>query len=160
MMQVDLLFTAEVVAKEMTKQGAAHVSFGVLKRRYEELLNRCNQLLKIDTQEEQDERPHVRLVCIKAFMLLLFGWTIFSSKNSKNINLMWLLVLQDMDELDSWSWGGMGLAFLYEQLSLTSDSSVALCGSYMTLLVVIFVFLLFYLLDRKCIVVCIILVLI
>jgi len=54
----------------------------------------------------------------------------------------------------------MGLAFLYEQLSLTSDSSVASCGGYMTLLVVIFVFLLFYLLDRKYIVVCIILVLI
>ena len=49
-----------------------------------------------------------------------------------------------MDELDNWSWGGMGLAFLYEQLSLTSDSSVASIGGYMTLLVVIFVFLLFY----------------
>jgi len=160
MMQVDLTFTAEAAAKEMTKQGAAHVSFGVLKRRYEELLNMCNQLLEIDTQEEQDERAHVRLACIKAFLLLLLGWTIFSGKNSKNINLLWLLALQDMDELDNWSWGGMRLAFLYEQLSLTSDSSVASCGDYMTLLVVIFVFLLFYLLDRKCIVVCIILVLI
>jgi len=65
-----------------------------------------------------------------------------------------------MDELDIWSWGGMRLAFLYEQLSLTSESSVASCGGYMTLLVVIFVFLLFYFLDRKCIVVCIVLVLI
>ena len=80
-------------------------------------------------------------------MLLLLGWTIFSDKNKKNINLLWLLALQDIDELDSWSWGGMRLAFLYEQLSLTS------CGGYMTLLVVIFVFLLFYLLDRKCLVV-------
>jgi len=54
----------------------------------------------------------------------------------------------------------MRLAFLYEQLSLTSDSYVASCGGYMSLLVVIIVFLLFYLLDRKCIVVCIIFVLI
>jgi len=45
MMQVDLLFTAEAAAKELTRQGAARVSFGVLKRRYEELLNKCNQLL-------------------------------------------------------------------------------------------------------------------
>ena len=73
-------------------------------------------------------------------MLLLLGWTIFSGKNSKNINLLWLLALQDMDELDKWSWGGMGLAFQYNQLSLTSDSSVASSGGYMTLLVVIFVF--------------------
>ena len=49
MMQVDLLFTAEAAAKEMPKQGAAHVNFGVLKRCYEELLNMCNQLLEIDT---------------------------------------------------------------------------------------------------------------
>jgi len=76
-------------------------------RRYEELLNRCNQLLEIDTQEEQDERVHVKLACIKAFLLLLLGWTIFCGKNNKNINLLWLLTLQDMDELDSWSWGGM-----------------------------------------------------
>jgi len=160
MIQVDLLYTEEAAAKEVAKQGVAHVSFGVLKRRYEEVLNRCNQLLEIDTQEEQHERAHVRLACIKAFMLLFLGWTIFSGKNNKNINLLWLLALQDMDELDSWSWGGMRLAFLYEQLSLTSDSYVTSCGGYMTLLVVIFVFLLFYLLDRKCIVVCIIIVLI
>jgi len=90
----------------------------------------------------------------------LLGWTIFAGKNSININLLWLLALQDMDELGSWSWGGMALAFLYEQLSLTSDSYVASCGGYMTFLVVTIVFLIFYLLDRKCIVVCIILVLI
>ena len=42
MMQVDLLFTAEAAAKEMTRQGATHINFGVLKRRYEELLNRSN----------------------------------------------------------------------------------------------------------------------
>jgi hypothetical protein len=74
--------------------------------------------------------------------------------------MLWLLALQDMDELNNWSWGGMRLAFLYEQLSLTSDSSVSSCVGYMTLLVVIIVFLIFYLLDGKCIVVRIILVLI
>jgi len=55
MIQVDLLFTAEVASKEVTRQGAAHVSFGILKRHYEELLNRCNQLLKPDTEEEYEE---------------------------------------------------------------------------------------------------------
>jgi len=72
-MQVDLLFTAEAAAKEVGKQGAAHISFCVLKRRYEELLNKCNQLLEPDTQEEQDEQAQVKLACIKAFLLLLLG---------------------------------------------------------------------------------------
>jgi len=101
MMQADLLLTEEDAAKELRKQGACHVSFGVLKRRYEELLNRYNQLVEIDTLEEQHERAEVRVACIKAFLLLLLGCTIFSGKNNKNINLLWLLALQDMNELDN-----------------------------------------------------------
>jgi len=57
----------------VARQGAAHVSFGKLKRRYEELLNRCNQLLKPDTNEVYEEQGKVRLTCIKEFLLLLLG---------------------------------------------------------------------------------------
>jgi len=135
MMHGDLLFTVEAVAKEVGRQSAAHVSFG-------------NQLIRSDIEEEYEEQGQVRLACIKVFLLLLLGWTIFVGKNNKNINLLWLLALQDMDELGNWAWGAMGLAFLYEQLSLISDSSVASSGGYMTLLVAIIVFLIFYLLDR------------
>jgi len=85
MMQVDLLFTAEAATKEVGKQGVAHISFGVLKMRYEELLNRCNQLLEPDTQEEQDEQAQVRLACIKVFLLLLLGWTIFPTRTAKTL---------------------------------------------------------------------------
>jgi len=146
MMQVDLHFTEEAAAKEVARQGAAHVNFGKLKRWYEELLNRCHQLLEPDTEEVYEEQGQVRLACIKAFLLLLLCWTLFA--------------LQDMDELGNWTWGAMGHVFLYEQLSLTSDSFVAPCRGYMSMLVVIIVFLFFYLLDHKCIVVCIIFVLI
>jgi len=48
-MQDHLHFTAEAAAKEVGKQGATHVSFGKQKRRYEELLHRCNQLVEPDT---------------------------------------------------------------------------------------------------------------
>jgi len=73
MMQVNLLFTEEAAAKEVTRQGAAHVNFGKLKRWYEELLNRCNQLFEPNTEEESEEQGKVRLACIKAFLLLLLG---------------------------------------------------------------------------------------
>jgi len=70
--------------------------------------------------------------------------------------MLWLLALHDLDELGEWSWGGMRLVFLYEQLSLTSDSSFVVVDGYMSLLVVIYFFLIF-LVNRKCIVVCMIL---
>ena len=109
MIQVDLLFTEEVAAKEVARQGALHVSFCKLKSQYEELLNRCNQLFELDTEEEYEEQGQVRLACIKAFLLLLLDWTLFAGKNSRSINLLWLLALQDMDELGNWAWGVMRL---------------------------------------------------
>jgi len=53
---------------------------------------------------------------------------------------------------------GHTLAFMYSQLSLTSDIKIKAVGGYMTLLQVIFFFS-FFLADRKYIFVCIILVL-
>jgi len=76
-------------------------------------------------------------------LLLLLGYTLFAGKNNKTINLLWLLAIRNLDELGEWSWGGMRLAFLYEQLSLISNSHVGACGGYMSLLVVIFFFLFF-----------------
>jgi hypothetical protein len=121
------------------------------------LLNRCNQLGKPDIEEEEVEQSVVRTACLKAFLLLILGYTLFAGKNNKTVNLIWLLALQDLDMLGDWSWDGLGLAFLYEQFSLTSDSVVSVVGGYMTLLVVMHFFLLFFL-NRKCMVVCMILV--
>ena len=73
--------------------------------------------------------------------MLLLGYTLFAGKNGKTINLMWMLVIRDLDAIGTWSWGGMGLAFLYEQLDLTSSSHVGVFSGYMTLLVVIYYFL-------------------
>ena len=73
-------------------------------------------------------------------MLLLLGYTIFAGKNNINVNMLWLLTLQDLDRLGDLSWGGMKLVFMYDQLSLTSDSAVKVVGGYMTLIVVIYFF--------------------
>ena len=85
----------------------------------------------------------IRPACVKAFLLLLLGYTLFVGKNSKTINLMWMLAIRDLAEIGTWSWGTMGLAFLYEQLNLTSSPHVGSIGGYISLLVVIFFFFFF-----------------
>jgi len=70
--------------------------------------------------------------------LLLLGYTLFAGKNSKTINTMWMLAIRDLDDIGTWSLGRMELAFLYEQLNLTSSSHVGAIGGYMTLFVVIY----------------------
>ena len=105
--------------------------------------------------EEEEEQSAVRTACIKAVLLLLVSYIIFANKNNKSVSLIWLLAFQDLDMLGDWLWGGMTLAFLYFQLSLPFDTKVKVVGGYMTLLKVIYIFLIF-LVDHKCIFVCII----
>jgi len=95
------------------------------------------------SEEEEQELSRIRPACVKAFVLLLLGYTLFAGKNSKTINLLWMLAIQDLANIGTWSWDAMGLAFLYEQLNLTSSSNVGSVGGYMTLLVVIYFFFFF-----------------
>lgn len=46
----------------------------------------------------------------------------------KRVNLLWLRMLQDLNRLGDWSWGGVALAFLYKELSVTSNSAVSDVG--------------------------------
>jgi len=67
MMQANLIFTAKAVAKEVGKQGAAHISFCVLERRCEDLLNRCNQLLEPDTQRSNTSKLKLGWPALRRF---------------------------------------------------------------------------------------------
>jgi len=44
--------------------------------------------------EEEEGLCHIRPACVKAFLLLLLGYTLFASKNNKTINLLWMLAIR------------------------------------------------------------------
>jgi hypothetical protein len=144
MLMTHLLFSVEDEVGYVTDFGAS-VSYTALKDRYDHLLNMCNHLFGEDLSEEEEEQElsRIRTACVKAFLLLLLGYTLFASKNSKTVSLLWMLAIRDLDHICTWSWGAMGLAFLYEQLNLTSDSNCGSVGGYMSLLVVIYFFFFF-----------------
>jgi len=96
------------------------------------------------SEEEEEELSRIRPACVKAFLLLLLGYTLFAGKNNKTNNLLWMLAIRDFDDIGTWSWGGMRLAFLYEQLNLTSSEHVGSVGGYMSLLVAIYYVLIFF----------------
>jgi len=109
-----LLFQMEEAVGQVSDFGAC-VTYTALKERYEHLLNRCNHLLGEDlSEEEEEELSHIRLACVKAFLLLLLGYTLFAGKNSKTISLLWMVAIRDLPNIGTWSWGAMRLAFLYE----------------------------------------------
>jgi len=140
-----LLFSVEEAVGQASDNSGAFVTYTALKHRYKHLLNRCNQLVGEEDllEEEEQELSRIRPACVKAFLLHLLGYTLFADKNIKTINLVWMLAIRDLANIGTWAWGAIGLAFLYEQLNLTYSSHVGAVGGYMTLLVVIFYFLLF-----------------
>jgi len=111
LMVTHILFPVEDAVEQASNNSGAFVIYTALKERYEHLLNRCNHLLGEDlSEEEEEELSHIRPACVKAFLLLLLGYTLFASKNNKTINLLWMLTIWDLDDIDTWSWGGMRLA--------------------------------------------------
>lgn len=80
-----------------------------MKEAYDRLFHMCNELEQSDDDEVVGELETVRTTCIKAFLLLLVG---LANKNSKNVHMIWLMALHDLDTVHEWSWGGMPLDFL------------------------------------------------
>jgi len=143
LMVTHLLFSVEDAVEQVSNNSGVFATYSALKECYEHLLNRCNHLLGGDlSKEEEEELSRIRPACVKAFLLLLLGYTLFAGKNNKTINLLWMLAIWHLAEIGTWSWCGMGLAFLYEQLNLTFSPHVGSIGGYMSLLVVIYFFLL------------------
>ena len=156
LMVTHLLFPVEDAVEHVSNNSGAFVTYTVLKERYEHMLNKCNHFPGEDLSEEEEQKlSRIRPTCVDAFLLLLLGYTLFVDKNSKTINMLWMLAIRDLAEIGTWSWGAMRLAFLYEQLNLTSSPHVGSIGGYMSLLVVIFFF---FKVKRKCIVSCMTLV--
>jgi len=90
-----LLFPVEEAVDQVNNNSGAFVTYTALKHRYEHLLNKCNQL----GEEEEQELSRVRPVCVKAFLLLLLGYTLFVGMNNKTINLLWMLTIRDLDNI-------------------------------------------------------------
>jgi len=91
LMVTHLLFPVEDAVEQASNNSGAFVTYTALKERYEHPLNRCNHLLgeeDLSEEEEEQELSRIRPACVKAFLLLLLGYTLFAGKNSKTINML------------------------------------------------------------------------
>jgi len=91
--------------EQASNNSGAFVTYTTLKERYEQLLSRCNHLLGEEdlSEEEEQELSRIRPACVKVFLLLLLGYTLFAGKNNKTINLMWMLAIRDLANIGTWA---------------------------------------------------------
>jgi hypothetical protein len=74
---------------EIVAQWGGNVSIPLLKKLYKRHFSRCNELEDpADEEEEGEELRRTREYCLRAFLLLLVGVTIFANKSNKHISLI------------------------------------------------------------------------
>ncbi|KAL8530542.1 hypothetical protein ACS0TY_007542 [Phlomoides rotata] len=73
------------------------------------------------------------LYAARAYVLYIFGTTLFTDKSGTCVKTSWLQYMEDMTEFSNYAWGAATLAYLYRQLGLASKYKVKQIGGYLTL---------------------------
>ena len=71
---------------------------------------------------------------VRAYILYLLGTTLFTHKSGTRVSLSLLQLLEDVENIGSYGWGGAALALMYRQLGIASRAEANQIGGYMTLL--------------------------
>jgi len=78
-------------------------------------------------------------------MIYLVGCTMFTNKTNRNIELIYLEAMVDLNKVNRWLWGGITLAHLYHYLTDYVRSGTKTMDDCVTLLMVINLILFVYL---------------
>lgn len=77
--------TNDEATGEIVAQWGGNVSIPSLKKLYERHFSKCNEL---EDPTEEEELRQTREYCLRAFLLLSVGVTIFANKSNKHISLI------------------------------------------------------------------------
>lgn len=70
----------------------------------------------------------------RAYLLYLLGWGPFSDKSGNKVKLGWLGALVDFEVAGDYTWGGMALAHIYDQLGESVKPKNKQMGGYLALI--------------------------
>ena len=92
------------------------ISYPKLRELYTRYLDRAN---KLAGTEEMEELERVRKFFVRFYLLYLVGCLLFGERSNKRIELVYLMTMEDgYAGMRNYSWGGMTLAYLYNELAV------------------------------------------
>ena len=71
---------------------------------------------------------------VRSFLLYLLGTTLFADAAS-SLDLVFVMLLRDLDEVSSYDWGSCAMAFLYRGMDDTVHQARHFCGLWHAVLV-------------------------
>jgi len=90
--------------RSLRNSGVLLINTPFLEQVYEDHLSVATHLENAAGRKEK--RNNRRQWCVRAFSLSLGGCTIFTSKNSKLIDLACLNAMRDLCSINEWTWDG------------------------------------------------------
>jgi len=88
-----------------------------LKELYTRYLDRANRLADLEDPRDEEELGRVMTFCVKCYLLYLVGCLLFGDRSNKHIELVYLTTMEEgYAGMRNYSWGGMTLAYLYDEL--------------------------------------------
>jgi len=103
------------VEKICNKEFGGYISYPKLKELYTTSLRRANILANTEDLEELEK---VKTYCVKCYLLYLVGCLLFGDRSNEHIELVYLTTMEDgYAGMRYYSWGGMTLAYLYNELA-------------------------------------------
>jgi len=114
-----------------------YISYPKLRELYTSYLDRANRLEDTDDPDEMEELERVRKFCARCYLLYLVGCLLFGDKSNKRIELVYLTTMKDgYVRMRNYSWGGMTLTYLYDELAEACLPGDRALGGSVTLLTV------------------------
>ena len=114
-----------------------YISYPKMRKSYTRYLDRANRLADTKDPEEMEELERVRKFCVRCYLQYLVCCLLFGDRSNKRIELVYLTTMEDgYARMRNYSWGGMILAYLYDELAEACFPGDRALGGSMTLLIV------------------------
>ncbi|XP_024628876.1 protein MAINTENANCE OF MERISTEMS-like [Medicago truncatula] len=113
-----------------------YISYPKLRELYMRYFGRANILADTEDPEEMEELQRVRTFCVKCYLLYLVGCLLFGDRSNKHIELVYLTTMEDdYAGMRNYSWGGMSLTYLYDELAEACKPEDRALGGSVSLLI-------------------------
>jgi hypothetical protein len=123
--------TDKKVEDEVRKTKCACIRFVFLK----DLITRHLERMRTTQRDKDpDGEDKVKVLVMRAYLMLLVGTTIFSNKAKNYVVLTYLNYFRHLDRVHSYAWGTTALAFLYRKLIHETHPNCKYVAGCMTLL--------------------------
>ena len=137
LMVTHLGVTQAVAVKNYNEEYGGYISYKALREYYEGYIDSATRLSNPKNLGDPQKLERVLTAYVKSYFLYLVGCLLIGDKSNKCIELVYLTTMEDgYAGMHNYSWGGMTVAYLYDEIAEARLPGDRALGGNVTLLTV------------------------